>query len=103
MGESPSTVICKVCKTENSKFRMKCSDCEQYLGKPPKKGNQRSKQSTGKAKYKRPKLTCSGNKQKYTFQEVKLAQKRVFKNRNAAMQYYRCSDCKAYHLTKARG
>ena len=102
MSEERKTVNCKVCKTENSIFRMRCSDCNQYLGKPPKKNNSRSKQSKGRDKYKRPPLTCSKNKECYTYGDVKAAQKRVFKNHGAAMRYYFCKECKAYHLTKSR-
>ena len=103
MTSEINEVDCKVFNTSNSRFRMKCSDCGSYLGKPPKKGKARSKQSKGRDKYKRPKPGCNGNKQRYSLQEVKLAVKRVYKRRNAAMQYYHCQKCKAFHLTKYRG
>jgi hypothetical protein len=103
MRSDLTTISCKVCGTDNTVFRMKCHDCGQYLGQIPKKGNKRSKQSKGRDNYKRPPIVCFGNKQKYTLGGVKVAQKRVYKNRGAQMRYYHCNDCKAFHLTKSRG
>jgi len=103
MGEE-TNITCRVCDAVNSIFRMKCSECDQYLGKAPKKGQPRSKQSKGRDKYKRKPPECNGNKTKYNSRwNAEQARKRIYGAKNASLRVYNCKLCRAFHLTKYRG